>query len=37
VLHSFFMNDPKVHEMTARFLAHGYFESAETRQPIESM
>jgi hypothetical protein len=37
VLHSFFMNDQKVHEMTARFLAHGYFESDDTRQPIESM
>jgi len=36
VLHSFFMNDHKVHEMTARFLAHGYFESAEARQPISA-
>jgi pimeloyl-ACP methyl ester carboxylesterase len=36
VLHSFFMNDQKVHELTARFLAHGYFESEETRDPIES-
>jgi hypothetical protein len=36
VLHSFFMNDQKVHEMTARFLAHGYFESNNTRQPIEA-
>jgi hypothetical protein len=35
-LHSFIMNDQKVHEMTVRFLAHGYFESEETRQPIES-
>jgi hypothetical protein len=35
VLHSFFMNDQKVHEMTARFLVHGHFESAESRQPIE--
>ncbi len=37
VLHSFFMNDRKVHELTARFLAHGYFESDDTRQPIVSM
>ncbi|HJQ80350.1 MAG TPA: alpha/beta hydrolase [Lacipirellulaceae bacterium] len=36
VLHSFFMNDQKVHELAARFLAHGYFESEETRDPIES-
>jgi hypothetical protein len=36
VLHSFFMNDEKVHEMTARFLAHGHFESDDSRQPIES-
>jgi hypothetical protein len=35
VLHSFFMNDQKVHEMTARFLARGHFESEESRQPIE--
>jgi hypothetical protein len=37
VLHSFFMNNRKVHELTARFLAHGYFESDDTRQPIVSM
>jgi hypothetical protein len=34
VLHSFFMNDSKVHEMTRCFLANGYFESADTRQPV---
>ena len=34
VLHSFFMNDSKVHELTRRFLEHGYFETADTRQPI---
>jgi hypothetical protein len=34
VLHSFFMNDSKVHALTLRFLAHGHFESEETRQPI---
>jgi hypothetical protein len=33
-LHSFFMNDPKIHELTRRFLAHGHFESEESRQPI---
>jgi hypothetical protein len=36
VLHSFFMNDSRVHEMTRQFLAHGYFESEATRQPIEA-
>lgn len=35
VLHSFFMNDSKVHELTRRFLANGYFESEESRQAIE--
>lgn len=35
VLHSFFMNDKKVHEYTVRFLNHGHFESDDTRQPIE--
>ena len=34
VLHSFFMNDRRVHEMTKAFLAHGYFESEEARQPV---
>jgi len=33
-LHSFFMNDSKVHELTRQFLTHGYFESDESRQPI---
>jgi hypothetical protein len=36
VLHSFFMNDKRVHEYAARFFEHGHFETAETRQPIES-
>jgi hypothetical protein len=35
VLHSFFMNDSRVHEMTCRFLVHGFFESEATRQPID--
>lgn len=34
VLHSFFMNDKRVHEYAQRFFEHGYFESAETRRPI---
>jgi hypothetical protein len=37
VLHSFFMNDSRVHEMTRTFLAHGYFESESSRQPIEAV
>jgi hypothetical protein len=36
VLHSFFMNDKRVHEYANRFFEHGHFESAESRQPIES-
>jgi hypothetical protein len=36
VLHSFFMNDSRVHDMTRRFLKHGYFESKTTRQPVEA-
>jgi hypothetical protein len=35
VLHSFFMNDKRVHEYANRFFEHGHFESAESRQPIE--
>jgi pimeloyl-ACP methyl ester carboxylesterase len=35
VLHSFFMNDRRVHEMAKTFLAQGYFESEETRQPVD--
>jgi hypothetical protein len=35
VLHSFFMNDKRVHEYAIRFFQHGHFESDETRQPIE--
>jgi hypothetical protein len=36
VLHSFFMNDRRVHEYTVRFLTHGHFESEDARQPIET-
>jgi hypothetical protein len=36
VLHSFFMNDKRVHEYAVRFFEHGHFETAETRRPIES-
>jgi pimeloyl-ACP methyl ester carboxylesterase len=35
VLHSFFMNDQHVHELTVRFLAKGYFESDDSREPVE--
>jgi hypothetical protein len=35
VLHSFFMNDKRVHEYAIRFFEHGHFETAESRQPIE--
>jgi hypothetical protein len=35
VLHSFFMNDKRVHEYAMRFFEHGHFETAESRQPIE--
>ena len=34
VLHSFFMNDRRVHEYAMRFFEHGHFETEETRQPI---
>jgi hypothetical protein len=34
VLHSFFMNDSRVHAMTRQFLAEGYFEDEASRQPI---
>jgi hypothetical protein len=36
VLHSFFMNDKRVHEYAIRFFEHGHFETEESRQPIES-
>jgi hypothetical protein len=36
VLHSFFMNDKRVHEYAMRFFEHGHFETAQSRQPIES-
>lgn len=34
VVHTLMMDDPKVQEMTLRFLRHGYFTSADERQPI---
>lgn len=34
LLHSFFMKDEKVQEYTVQFLRHGYFETADKRQPI---
>jgi pimeloyl-ACP methyl ester carboxylesterase len=34
LMHTFIMNDPKVHEFTLRFLARGHFETDATRQPI---
>lgn len=34
VVHSLMMNDRTVQEYTLRFLKHGYFVSAEARQPI---
>src|SRR4051812_32259250 len=34
VLHSFFMNDKRVHEYAMRFFEHGHFETRESRQPI---
>jgi hypothetical protein len=36
VLHSFFMNDKRVHQYALRFFEHGHFETEQTRQPIES-
>src|SRR5262249_13688435 len=33
-LHTFMMDEPKVQEATLSFLLHGYFESAERRQPL---
>ena len=35
VLHSFFMNDKRVHDYAMRFFEHGHFETAESRQPID--
>jgi pimeloyl-ACP methyl ester carboxylesterase len=35
VLHSFFMNDKRVHEYAMKFFEHGHFETAESRQPID--
>ncbi len=37
VLHSFFMNDRRVHEHANQFLRHGYFESEQSRQPIAAV
>lgn len=34
VLHTFFPDNPQVHEMAMRFLAEGYFESEATRRPV---
>lgn len=34
VIHTLMMDDPTVQEYTLRFLKHGYFVSAELRQPI---
>ena len=36
VLHSFMMDDDKVQQYTLRFLQHGYFISAEQRQPLRT-
>jgi predicted alpha/beta hydrolase family esterase len=33
-LHTFMMDEPKVQEATISFLLHGYFESADRRQPL---
>ena len=35
VLHSFFMDNKQVQELTVRFLNEGHFERDEKRQPIE--
>jgi pimeloyl-ACP methyl ester carboxylesterase len=34
VYHTTMMNDPTVQKYTLEFIRHGYFESADTRQPI---
>ena len=34
VLHTFFMDDPKVQKYTLRFLQHGYFIAADKRHPL---
>lgn len=36
VMHSTFMHDRKVQELTINFLTHGHFESDEARQPVEA-
>jgi pimeloyl-ACP methyl ester carboxylesterase len=37
LLHSFVMNDAKVHEYVLRFLKHGYFISKDERHPLEKL
>lgn len=37
VMHSTFMHDRKVQELTIKFLTHGHFETGDTRQPVEAM
>ena len=37
VMHTFFMNDKRVQELTVRFLEHGHFESEENRQPVDKV
>ncbi len=34
LVHSFIMNNPEVHQATLNFLEHGWFRSADSRQPI---
>jgi pimeloyl-ACP methyl ester carboxylesterase len=34
-VHTFIMDDSRVHEYTLRFLQHGYFIAQEAREPIE--
>jgi len=34
VIHATMMDDPKLQQLTGRFLQRGYFESPDTRQPI---
>lgn len=35
VIHATMMDEPVVQELTARFLEHGYFESPQSRTPLE--
>ena len=34
-VHTYIMDDSRVHEYTLRFLQHGYFIAPEAREPIE--